>query len=195
MQVWPDRIQQALVELRSEQAWTVISVATSDTTIRHAARTQIRVAVSETLAALLDQPVLSIKLISQPGQPILVDMPDKSVRLSVSHAVGLSVAAIHRQRSIGVDVMRVEPGTCAIPDWEVLAQDYLGPQAWGRLDCVATERRARAFAQEWTRWEAGLKCLGLALTEWTPALQQRLASCCVIALTLPDNYCGAIAML
>lgn len=193
MHVWPDSAPLALADLRSARAVTVISVATPDTTIRHAARTQIRVAVRETLAAWLVRPPASITLISQPGQPILVDGPDGGIGLSVSHAAGLSVAAIRRGASIGVDVMRYEPSADTLPDWEVLARDYLGPQAWRRLVHMAPTLRASAFAQEWTRWEASLKCLGLAVTEWTPALQQRLASCRVRALAFPDKYCGAMA--
>jgi phosphopantetheinyl transferase len=58
---------------------------------------------------------------------------------------------------------------------------------------MSPEQRAAAFAQEWTCFEAGLKCLGIALTEWTPLLEQSLASCCVRALELPENYRGAMA--
>jgi hypothetical protein len=36
--------------------------------------------------------------------------------------------------------------------------------------------------------------LGLALTEWTPALAQRLATCRVMALSLPEDCRGAIAI-
>lgn len=191
--VWPGSVPQAVADLRSARAVTVISVATPETTIRQAARTQIRIAVLDTLAALLGCPPASITLISQPGQPIIVDGPDAGIGLSVSHAAGLSVAAIHRGASIGVDVMRHEPGADTLPDWEMLVRDYLGPQAWRRLGNVAPQLRASAFAQEWTAWEARLKCLGLALTEWTPILEQRLVSCRVMALALPDKYCGAMA--
>lgn len=190
---WPDNTPLALEELRSDRALTVISIVAPDTTIRHAARENIRSALREMLGALLRRPAASIALISQPGQPILLDLPETRIGLSVSHAAGLTVAAIHVGVSIGVDVMRIDRGADWMPDWECVAQCYLGPQVCSRIATLAPGQRAHAFAQAWTRWEACLKCLGMALTEWTPALEQRLASCGVRALALPGNYCGAIA--
>ena len=190
---WPDSAPLALDELRSELAWTVISVVTPDSTIRNAARARIRSALQDVLGALLRRPAASIALISQPGQTILLDLPEARIGLSVSHAPGLTVAAIHVAASIGIDVMRIDWRADAMPDWENVAQDYLGPPTCRRIAMLAPAQRAHAFAQAWVGWEAGLKCLGMALTEWTPALEQRLASCSIRALALPEDYCGAIA--
>lgn len=190
---WPGSIHLALRDLRSARALTVIGVASPETTIRHVARIQIRAAVCEAVAALLGRAVDSITLISPAGQPAGLAVPDSHIRLSISHAEGLSVAAIQVGAPVGVDVMRVEPGVDAIRDWDMLARDYLGPQVRARLARVAHAERSSAFAQEWTQWEARLKCLGRALTEWTPALEQSLASCGVLPLALPNNYCGALS--
>lgn len=190
---WPHSVHLALDELRSDRGFAVFSVAVPDATIRPVARDHIRAALRETLGALLHRPAASITLISHPGQPILLDSPLTRIGLSVSHAPGLSVAAIHRSASIGVDVMRVEQGADWMPGWECVAQGYLGPQTYDRLAKMSPEQRAPAFAQDWTCFEACLKCLGIALTEWTPLLEQRLASCCVRALELPENYRGAMA--
>lgn len=189
--VWPDGVDLALAELRSEQALTVIRIAAPDTLLRQAARVQLRGALCDTLGRLLERPAASIPLLSQPGRPLVLDLPDTRIDLSLSHAEGLSVAALHRGGVVGVDVMRVLPDT--LPDWTAVARDYLGPQTCDQLAAVAPAQRALAFAQAWTCWEAGLKCLGLALTEWTPGLAQRLALCRITPLELPAPYCGALA--
>ena len=191
---WPDGASQALAELRSARALTVISLVTPDTAIRHTARENIRTVLQEILGSLLHRPATAIALISRPGHAIFLDWPDTPIGLSISHAAGLTVAAIHVGTSIGVDVMQMAQGADALPDWENVAHDYLGPQVCAQLAKLAPAQRAAAFAQAWSRWEAGLKCLGLALTEWTPALASRLASCSVSALGLPENYGGAIAV-
>lgn len=189
--VWPDQVHLALTELRSAQALTVIGIAAPDSPLRQVARAQLRGALCDTLGKLLERPAASIPLRSQPGLPLALDWPDIRIGLSLSHAEGLSVAALHVGGAVGVDVMRVLPD--ALPDWAAVARDYLGPPTCDQLAAVAPAQRAWAFAQAWTRWEAGLKCLGLALTEWTPGLAQRLALCRITPLALPAPYCGALA--
>ena len=192
--VWPDSVSMALDELRSERAWTAISLVTPDTTLRHAARARIRSALQDLLGALLCRPAASIALLSQPGQAILLDLPETRIGLSVSHAPGLTVAAIRLGGAIGIDLIRIEPGVAELPDWERVAQDYLGPQVCRQLATLSSAQRAAAFAQAWSRWEAGLKCFGLGLTEWTPALESRLASCAIRPLAVPEPYGGAMAI-
>lgn len=189
--VWPGQVHLALAELRSAQALTVLGIAAPDSPLRQMARAQLRGALCDTLGRLLQRPAASIPLRSQPGLPLLLDLPDTRISLSLSHAEGLSVAALHMDGPVGVDVMRVLPD--ALPDWAAVARDYLGPPTCDQLAAVAPAQRAWAFAQAWTRWEAGLKCLGLALTEWTPGLAQRLALCRITPLALPAPYCGALA--
>jgi 4'-phosphopantetheinyl transferase len=191
---WPDAAPRALEALRGAQALTVIRITTPNTEIRHEARGHLRAALRELLAALLQQPAATLPLVSQPGQALVLDLPGTPFGLSVSHAPGLSVAAVHRHGAIGVDVMRIGEGADWMPDWETVARDYLGPQAQARIAQVAPDQRSCAFAREWTALEACLKCLGMALTEWTPALAQRLAGCAVTALDVPRGWCGAVAV-
>lgn len=191
---WPDAAPRALEALRGAQALAVIHITTPNTEIRHAAREHLRAALRELLAALLQQPAATLPLVSQPGQALRLDLPGTPIGLSVSHAPGLSVAAVHRHGAVGVDVMRIGEGADWMPDWETVARDYLGPQAQGRIAQMAPDLRACAFAREWTALEARLKCLGMGLTEWTPALEQRLATCTVTPLDLPPGLCGAVAV-
>ena len=190
---WPAGAEQALAELRSDRALTVISVCTPETELRHLARRNIRNALQEALGTLLQRPAASVPFMPLPGQAIALDLPKMNIALSVSHAAGLSVAAIRVGGAIGVDLMRIEPGAAELPDWARVAQDYLGPQVRAGLAMLAPALRAASFAQAWTRHEAGLKYLGLPLTEWTLALQHRLTPCVVTALALTAPYCGALA--
>lgn len=191
---WPDAAPLALAALRGAQGLAVIHVATPDTEIRHAAREHVRTTLRELLAALLQQPAATLPLITQPGQGLVLDLPGTPIGLSVSHAPGFSVAAVHRHGTVGVDVMRTGEAADGMPDWETVARDYLGPQAQARIHQVTPQQRAGAFAREWTALEARLKCMGMGLTEWTPALEQRLAGCAVTALDVPPGFCGAVAV-
>ncbi len=194
---WPQSLQLAVDELHACQRLTVISVPTPVTTSRLLARNLIRAALCETLAVFLGQPAASVRLVSHAGRAIRVDaLPAPLARLhvSLSHAPGMSVAAIGRGAAVGVDVMHVQRGAEGMSDWARVALDYLGPTTTVLLQRTSPEQLPAAFAQAWTRFEACLKCAGLALTEWTPVLEKRLASCRVMALALPENSRGSIAI-
>lgn len=190
---WPQALPLALEGLASAQNLTVIRIDWPQPTSRPAARAGIRMALCETIAAFLGRPVSAITLQSVPGQPLVLDSPRLGMGLSVSHEANISLAALHVHGAIGLDVVRVEQN--ALPDWEQVAHDYLGPTAHDRLARLAPTHRAAAFAQEWVSFEACLKCLGMALTEWTPALAQALASCYVRPLALPAHLRGAVARM
>ena len=190
---WPQDQWLAVQTLRSAQAMTVISIATPATGNRRVARSLVRSALRETLAALLGQPAASIALVSPSGGAIRVASPLFPLSLSISHSTGISVAAICQGLAIGIDVMQIEAVTPGQTEWMRLAGDYLGPQVKAKLQNAPPETFPSVFAQAWTDFEAALKCLGLGLTEWSPELASRLASCRVVALDLPANYCGSIA--
>ena len=192
---WPQDLSLAVQDLRSDQAVTVIGVATPMTTDRTLARALVRDAVARTLEAALDLPTGSVKLVSQPGEAIAVEALPGGHGLSLSHAPGLSIAAIGRGACVGVDLMRVEDGIEGDPDWMRLAYDYLGPQVTAVLQTTAVDQRPAAFANAWTRLEACLKCLGLALTEWSPALEAQLTTCRVTTFDLADVYGGSLAIV
>lgn len=186
---WPAGLPQALADLRGHTGLTVISVPTPLTASRPEARQAIRHALQHTVAALLDQPLTSINLLSRPGQPVQVVAPSANLHIAISHMPGLSVAAICTHGPAGVDVMT----TPNLADWAQLAHDYLGPLAMKALQHTPPAQRPAAFAQAWVSLEARLKCLGLGLTEWTPALKQRLDTCGCWPLDLPQGVCGAVS--
>ena len=110
--------------------------------------------------------------------------------VSISHAPGFSVAAVHRHGPVGVDLMRLEEKL--MPDWEAVARDYLGPAATARLAACGNDRRSHCFAQEWTRREAQLKHLGCGLVEWASAPVSRDERWSMLAL--PEGYVGAVVI-
>ncbi|KAF3995916.1 4'-phosphopantetheinyl transferase family protein [Glaciimonas immobilis] len=167
----------------------VLSIVTPVTTLRDVARERVRLAIRQALGILLDRSPASIPIISNPGQPVFVTLTQPEIGLSISHQPGLSLAAIRLGGSIGIDIMRPE----AMPDWEQIAQEYLGDQAYRRLIRQPKAQQVVAFAHEWTRYEASLKCLGLAISEWHRAPQAALLGCRVSALILPDGLVGALA--
>ena len=199
---WPASRALLMAGARNDSEWLttgsgavpellVISVATPKSTLRDAARAQLRGALCEVLSLQLGCAPESIVLKSIPGQALRVERPGhgQNIGLSASHEAGLSVAALRRSGPVGVDIMRIAPAF----DWQAVARDYLGPQAFGRIARHSLLEQSQAFAREWTRLEAGLKCLGLALQEWNTALAERLESCQLTELDLPSGLCGAVA--
>lgn len=191
---WPQQRALAVRALGSGSGLAVIGIATPARHDRQLARQLVRDALRQLLGQFLDQPAAALMLVSQPGQGIALNLPGSQLRLSLSHMPGLSVAAVSSRFAVGVDVMAVGGLADDLPDWAQVALDYLGPVQTALLQRTVPADRPAAFAQAWTRFEAGLKCCQLELTEWTPALANLLASCQVMALSLPDGGCGTVAI-
>ena len=163
----------------------LVAVDTPNTSIRDAARQQVRQVLRELLG---DE-----ALVSTPGQAIRLVRPGSKIGISVSHEIGLSLVAVNFAGPVGIDLMR----SLASADWHeqisALAQDYLGPQIAQNLVSLPAAAQMRYFAEAWTQHEARLKCLGLGLQEWQPVLAERLSACHVEQLNLPSGYIGAVA--
>ncbi len=190
---WPQGLPQALADLHDNAGLTVISVTTPPAASRPEARLAIRHALQSTVAAWRGQPLSAITLLSSPGQRVQVMAPGTALNVAISHMPGLSVAAIGTHSAVGVDVMAA--GEQALPpDWVQVAHDYLGPLVTATLHQQPNTHRPGAFAQAWVSLEARLKCLGMGLTEWTPALATRLNQCHVVPLNGLPGVCGALAL-
>jgi 4'-phosphopantetheinyl transferase len=159
---------------------------------RAAARQQVRLALREVLAAHFSCSPAEIELFSQPGQALQLGGAQHNIGLSVSHEPGMSLAAIHLNGAVGVDLMAIGsiPPTSEI---HALAHDYLGLRIAQPIADLPNEQQGKAFAEAWTEFEARLKCLGENLTEWNPAKEKKLATCTKHALQTPDGYVGALA--
>lgn len=175
---WPASFDKA-------QNLLIFALATPPTPIRDTARQLVRRVLREILG--------NVELISVPGQAIRLARPDGRVGISVSHESGLSLLAINFSGPVGIDLLKTPDSR----DWEsqipALASDYLGPTIARQLADQAPQERMASFAQAWTAQEARLKCQGLALVEWSSALEVSLAECCAQPLTLPAGYVGAVA--
>ncbi|WP_346768089.1 4'-phosphopantetheinyl transferase family protein [Janthinobacterium lividum] len=152
---------------------------------RMEARAQLRQAVCEAAAQWLKLDIETISVESTPGAPPRLLFPGGVAGLSFSHDEGISLAAIGLHGPVGIDVMRVQD----IPDWFILARDYLGPQVAEALAACPAEQRPLALAQAWTAREAALKCAGLQLMEWDGTAQV----CRSHALPLPAPYVATLA--
>lgn len=161
----------------------VISIAAPAS--RSEARTQLRQAIRTAAAQWLSLEIDDISLQSSPGQAPSLQLAGRTVGLSISHEEGISLAAIHLHGKVGIDVMRVQE----IPDWEILARDYLGPQVLQALATCSAIERPRALGQAWTAREAALKYAGLQLGEW----DGRTPDCRLQALPLAPTWVAMLA--
>lgn len=169
----------------------LLAVETANSPRRESARAQIRAAIVDAFAQTLGLPASALTILSIPGEAPSLILPNGTrAGLSISHSEGLSIAAIALDGAVGVDLMRI----VELPDQAILARDYLGPEAAARLAALPVRDQASSFAETWTAQEAKLKCLGLALTEWTPELETRLGRCAVQTLALPEGWVGSLAI-
>ena len=164
----------------------VLRIDTAGAT-RPAARLLVRAALCEFVAAQLGLAPGEVAIRAAPGEAprLLLRGQVAGQGISVTHAGPFALAAFHAHGAVGIDVMQVQD----LPDLERVALDYLGPQVHAMLAGLDPARRAGAFAQAWTRREAQLKCLGLALSEFTPLPE----NCAFHMPAVPGGFAGALA--
>jgi len=167
---WPGRVVPVAPGLY------VIVVATAPQ--REIARQQVRLALRELLAQVSGCALSSISIDNRRGQAPQLSIAGlaQSYGCSFSYAGNSALAALYLHGTVGVDMMLPSE----MPDWQVVARDYLGPAAAATLAATPPAQRARAFSKAWCALEAGLKCRGEALGEWRAgrspaALQASLA--------------------
>ncbi len=175
-------------QLKLDGGLLVLALRTAPNITRTEARLQIRTALQEALALLLACSSAEIALLSQPGQALKLLNPKLNIGLSVSHEIGLSLAAININGVLGIDLMSLS-STPASNEIKILATDYLGNE----IASAPSNRQAHDFAKAWTAFEARLKCGGEVLTEWNEATDKRLAQYRCRDLILPDGYIGTVA--
>ncbi len=179
-------------QLKLDSGLLVLALRTSPNITRTEARLQIRIALQEALALLLACSSAEIELLSQPGHALKLLNPKLNVGLSVSHEIGLSLAAININGALGIDLMSLS-STPASNEIQTLATDYLGNEIAQQIAGAPTNRQANDFTKAWTAFEARLKCGGEVLAEWNEATEKRLAQYRCRDLILPDGYIGTVA--
>jgi 4'-phosphopantetheinyl transferase len=188
---WPASRELIAATPQIDRSPILISVVTSLSAPRDAARTQLRQAVLELLCLQLGLTPDAVVLDCTPGRAMRVNLTGHHIRLSASHEQGISVAAIYRSGPVGIDIVRIPPAF----DWQQIALDYLGPQVVAGIVNLPCSQKMPAFAREWTRLEARLKCLGVGLQEWSVALESRMQACCTVEIELPAGLVGCCAVL
>ena len=186
---WP--AQEALRATQRTESIFVIGIETAPTNDRTAARCAIRSAICEALGVLIGCDASHVHFASVPGQPL--QMIGASIGLSISHELGMSVAAIYLHGAVGIDIVRREAIAQAAADWPILARDYLGPAATTHISESDPAQRLPVFAAEWTAQEARLKCRGLGLVEWDSA-RESISECDLHPLTLALPWIGTVAI-
>jgi 4'-phosphopantetheinyl transferase len=116
------------------------------------------------------------------GKPAMADSHQPRQRLSfnLSHAHGLALIGVGREREIGVDVELIRPEFAG----EEIAKRYFSPQEIDELGRLPAELRAEGFFLCWTRKEAYIKAKGDGLhiplesfdVSLTPGLPAKLKS-------------------
>lgn len=169
----------------------VLALVTAGGEDREGARQVMRQAVARWLSGRLGRPAEELLPSLSPGRPPTLPAAAEGWHLSLSHAPGLSLAALARF-PVGVDLQVSAPPPAASWHDEIprLALDYLGPATARTLAELPEEERHRAFIRAWTALEAACKCLGLGLAEWSPDLDSVLADCQVRPLSLPSSHIG-----
>lgn len=161
---------------------------------RAAARVGIRSVLTATLSAQFGIDVGRIELHSPEGVApwavVALDSGPHRIALAISHDGDISIAAYSVSGAVGIDVASIVP----VPDWRMVARDYLGPTTATALAALPDSARDAAFADAWSAHEARLKCLGLQLQEWSEQLAPALDACRCFPLSLPSGYVGYVAM-
>ncbi|PPS23463.1 phosphopantetheinyl transferase [Pseudomonas amygdali pv. morsprunorum] len=155
---------------------------------RDEVRNRIRACVRTAVEQWLELPSEAITFISAPGLAprLMIDgLPEPG--FSISHEAGFSLAAVNLNGAVGVDLMQVQP----VPDWQVVARDYLGPDVGARLRDVSETMRPVAFARAWCEREAFLKLHGRELGEWIEVGQLEGVG---IEVELGTNMVGVVAL-
>lgn len=106
---------------------------------------------------------------------------------NIAHAGEVVLLAIGMAHEVGVDVEVVQ----AAPEWAALAPRLMPAPEHRAWLALPPEEQTRAFFAAWTRHEAGLKALGLGLTD--DFSLPRDAALEFAGLELPAGYAGALS--
>ena len=136
------------------------------------ARAQAHEALRHLLSQCLGVAPQQVPLVFRPGRAPAVAGRWQGLGLSVSmsYALGMAAIGLCAGACLGIDLAVVAP----LPDWEPVAQCYLGAQVARQLALASPAQRDQCFARAWAAMEARSKCLGMGLQEWSLARQQRL---------------------
>jgi 4'-phosphopantetheinyl transferase len=85
---------------------------------------------------------------------------DANLSFNVTHAGGIALYAVTRNRSVGIDLEGIRLDV----DYDSLAEHFFSPREIRMLQAVPSAKRLEAFFRCWTRKEAYLKARGIGLS-------------------------------
>lgn len=179
-------------KLQLDNGLLVIALLTAPKISRPEARIQIREVLQKALPVLLKCEMGDVELLSLPGKPLTLLKPVGNIGLSISHENGLSLAAINMNGAVGIDLISLN-NMPTLNEIHTLASDYLGSKIAQELASLPDNLQNHAFAKAWITFESGLKCAGIALTEWDAVTEKRLNQYTYKDLILADGYIGTVA--
>src|SRR5476649_1584705 len=117
-----------------------------------------------------------------------------AVRAVLAELLDIAPAAIHLPDAEGAVPRIVFDDAGAAAARRIAPDDAIGysisHETGLTVAAIAPPQRASALARAWTAREAALKCLGLALQEWTPAA----LPCQTAEIMLPQGYAGSFSI-
>ena len=153
---------------------------------RETAQQLLRQQLSTLLSPILHHP--NIQLQSAPGEKPQLAPPFSAIGISISHAPGRTLLAINPHGPVGIDIIHLDPNI----NWQQLAPHYFSPQTIEHILSQPASERSAHFHQAWTRLEATLKCHGMPLCEWHPAIEPLYQQTQHTHLSLPNNWIGCL---
>lgn len=124
--------------------------------------------------------------LTEKGKPFV---PDCDLSVSISHAKGLSLVAVARNKHIGVDL---EPAGRKV-DVDMLARNYLSASEKKKLLGAVEPQRTRLFLNDWVCREALVKATGQGLEFPASQIEPHEPSINVMLFEGIPNYITAIA--
>lgn len=94
------------------------------------------------------------------GKPALDGETGENISFNLSHANGLALYALARDREIGIDLEQVRPHSLD----QTIAERYFSEQENAMLGVLSVHGRSEPFFRYWTRREAYLKAHGEGLS-------------------------------
>jgi 4'-phosphopantetheinyl transferase len=93
-------------------------------------------------------------------------------------------------RPVGVDLVELD----ALPDWQDVAHDFLGPTAACELLALPDHEQTAAFCLAWAELEARGKARGLGIAEWNERRAALLAGTELVYRALDEGFALAVAV-
>jgi 4'-phosphopantetheinyl transferase len=144
-----------------------------------------RQVLGDVLARYLGEDPHAIRIEAPPGgKPRLAERPER-LRFNLSHSGALVLVGV-ASVEIGVDVQSVEPRRSHL----AIAERRLGAAAAEAVRAADEERRAEVFTDQWVRFEARQKCLGVGVFDQAP----EDAAVAVAPLEVAPGYAAAFAV-